>query len=535
MPDVLAQDDNVLSFEPSNPFLGAPDAGPLPVAASRAGADLQPRIDEAGRRSQAAIDLAERSMGLEERNAEARERELAPIRERQMEMARQPIPQPPKTKESPPAPQRQNQHDDENWLFAAGLLGSLAGAFTRNHATNALAAFSGALQGYQEGSKQKFDENMQIWNAENKRAQEASQNALSEYRSILENRKLSIEQMSVELQVATAKHDDRAMQTAAKTKNFLTIAQLHDKQFQALEQMKTTSDRLFQNYELAQEREQNKMAIAQMRALGVVPGQENALVDAIGQYKQAPITGARGSAIMNLVQDKYPDYDIKSWFDQKARSTIPASAERAGQTSEARAGGTRAAQMDMILRTARAVIPQAAAAADKIPSTSFVPLNKLLQMVDSEIGNPNLREFKMVNLALAETWARSMNPTGVMRVEDRRLAMDILSTADSPQAYHRALQTLNQFLEREITAVRESREHKPLQPMELGPGKGPTSFSGAAGPVAERATGVADELGVPHTPQFGVGASPPSQRKPPSSSADMPMMLPQGWKLEQVQ
>src|SRR5258708_7814310 len=163
MPDVLAQDD-VLSFNPSSPFLTAPDAGGPPP---RAASDLQPRIDEAGRRSQAAIDAAERSMAQEEREAVARERELTPLRERQMEMARQPIPQPLKTKESPPAPQRQNQHDDENWLFAAGLLGSLAGALTRNHATNALGAFSGALQGYQEGSRQKFDENMQIWNAEN--------------------------------------------------------------------------------------------------------------------------------------------------------------------------------------------------------------------------------------------------------------------------------------------------------------------------------------------------------------------------------
>src|ERR1700719_4721481 len=284
MPDPLAQDD-VLSFDPSSPFLTAPDAGG-PVAPPGPNPNLQPRIDEAGRRSQAAVEAAERSMAQEDRNAAARERELAPIRERQMEMARQPLPEPPKTKESPPAPQRQNQHDDENWLFAAGLLGSLAGALTRNHATNALAAFSGALQGYQEGSKQKFDENMQIWNAENKRAQEASQNALAEYRAILENRKLSMEQMSVELQLAAAKHDDRAMATAAKTKNELVIAQLYDKHEQALTQTQQSHDHLMFQLEQAQKREQ--------------ANKEQRWQDSAQQYLNSEEGQARIQATMNM-------------------------------------------------------------------------------------------------------------------------------------------------------------------------------------------------------------------------------------------
>jgi hypothetical protein len=307
VPDVLANDD-VLSFNPGNPFLSAPDAGgPPPVAASRSAVDMRPQIEDANQRSQAAIDAAQRSMDLEERNAAARERDLAPIRERQLQMARQPLPEPPKHKESPPVPQRQNQHDDENWLFASALLGSLAGALTRNHQTNALAAFTGAMTGYQEGSRQKFDQNMEIWKAENQKAQESEKNALADYRAILENRKLSNDQMEIELRVAAEQHQDRAMQTAARTKNFLTIAQLHDKRAQALEQSSTSADRLTFQYDQMKTREQTQLAVAQMRALGVTPGQENALIDAIGTYKQAPIGGPRGAAIMNLVQEKYRD------------------------------------------------------------------------------------------------------------------------------------------------------------------------------------------------------------------------------------
>jgi hypothetical protein len=533
MPDPLAQDD-VLSFDPRSPFLTAPDAGdPAPVVASRAAADLQPRIEEAGRHSQAAVEAAERSMAQEDRNAATRERELAPLRERQMEMARQPLPEPPKTKESPPAPQRQNQHDDENWLFAAGLLGSLAGALTRNHATNALAAFSGALQGYQEGSKQKFDENMQIWNAENKRAQEASQNALAEYRSILENRKLSMEQMSVELQLAAAKHDDRAMATAAKTKNELVIAQLYDKHEQALTQVQTTHDRLSQSYELAQQRQQQQMVIAQMRALGVVPGQESATVDKIGKYELPPVTGPRGTAIMNLVAERYPDYDIKKWFDEKARSTIPASVERAGLTTEERIGASRGAQLELIARTGRELIPRAAASADAIPASSFPRINELLSMTDQEIGNnPALTRLKMDTLALEENWARAMNPTGTMTVNNVNRAHSVIAQAYTRETYRAALEELNGLLETEIKAIKGFRAHEPLEPLNLPPLKPSGSMGEAVSPIANRAGGSATTFGLPKTPKYGVGSMVPKPKPGPSSPADMPMMLPPGWKHE---
>src|ERR1700719_3482989 len=547
MPDPLAQDD-VLSFDPSSPFLTAPDAGG-PVAPPGPNPNLQPRIDEAGRRSQAAVEAAERSMAQEDRNAAPREREMTPLRERQMEMARQPLPEPPKTKESPPAPQRQNQHDDENWLFAAGLLGSLAGALTRNHATNALAAFSGALQGYQEGSKQKFDENMQIWNAENKRAQEASQNALAEYRAILENRKLSMEQMSVELQLAAAKHDDRAMATAAKTKNELVIAQLYDKHEQALTQVQTTHDRLSQSYELAQQRQQQQMAIAQMRALGVTPGQENALVDAIGQYKQAPITGARGSAIMNLVQQAYPDYDIKSWFDQKARATIPASVERAGQTAAARTFNTAGANTEIVMSRAGPVLTNAAEAANAVPASEFKRINQLYQAAAEEISDPAIRNFKVANEELAALFAAVNNRrSNVITVSAMEHARDQISAADGPEAYYSVLQNIQRLAERESENIRRLRAGGQSAPIEIPPisPNRQSTVGGMVGGAVDRTTeGInkaaptaeqswKDMHKLPDwMPRLPESVPWNQQKKPqPSSGADMPIMLPPGWKHE---
>jgi hypothetical protein len=549
MPDPLAQDD-VLSFDPRSPFLTAPDAGdPAPVVASRAAADLQPRIEEAGRHSQAAVEAAERSMAQEDRNAAARERELAPLRERQMEMARQPIPEPPKTKESPPAPQRQNQHDDENWLFAAGLLGSLAGALTRNHATNALAAFSGALQGYQEGSREKFDQNMKIWEAENKRAQEASQNALAEYRAILENRKLSMEQMSVELQLAAAKHDDRAMQTAAKTKNELVIAQLYDKHEQALTQVQTTHDRLSQSYELAQQRQQQQMAIAQMRALGVKPGEENALIQCIGEYRCRPITGARGAAIMNLVTEHFPDYDVKVGLDKFARATIGASEERAGKTAAARTFNTAGANTEIVMSRAGPVLTNAAEAANAVPATEFKRINQLYQAAAEEISDPAVRNFKVANEELAALFAAVMNPrSNVITVSAMEHARDQISAADGPDAYYSVLKNIQRLAERESENIRRLRAGGQAAPIEIPPinPNRSSTVGGMVGGAVDRTTQGINKAAptaeqswkdmhklpdwMPRVPE----SVPWNQQKkpPPSSGADMPIMLPPGWNHE---
>src|SRR6266853_1385982 len=252
MPDVLAQDD-VLSFDPSSAMVTTPPSAP-PAAPPPARPDLQAQIQQDRSRSDAYIAQMEKAQALEEGNLHQRQREMEPLRQKALAEVQRPLPQPPKQERPPEVPKRQNQHDDETWLFASALLGSLSGAFTRRHQTNALAAFSGAMEGYQEGSKQKFDQNMRIWEAENKKALETNKQAMDEYKEILQNRKFSIEQMSVAMQITGQKYDDQAAITAAKTKNSLVMAQFFDQRAKAAETAKIASDRLLDQERRANER-----------------------------------------------------------------------------------------------------------------------------------------------------------------------------------------------------------------------------------------------------------------------------------------
>jgi hypothetical protein len=72
-------------------------------------------------------------------------------------------------------------------------------------------------------------------------------------------------------------------------------------------------------------------------------------------------------------------------------------------------------------------------------------------------SNPELRQFGMANLQLAEHWARAMNPTGVMRESDRDMALHFLSLADSKETYKQAVMQLKTQITRERDAIDRQR------------------------------------------------------------------------------
>jgi hypothetical protein len=139
-------------------------------------------------------------------------------------------------------------------------------------------------------------------------------------------------------------------------------------------------------------------------------------------------------------------------------------AGQVGESAGARTAGTREANLNLILKATDAAIPAALEASEKVARTGWVPLNRLIQSGEVIASDPELKEFGMANLQLAEHWARAMNPTGVMRESDRDKALSFLSTADSPETYRRAVMQLQKQITRERDAIRAGRSE---------PGQGP--------------------------------------------------------------
>lgn len=114
-------------------------------------------------------------------------------------------------------------------------------------------------------------------------------------------------------------------------------------------------------------------------------------------------------------------------------------AEQSGLTAQQRTFGTQVARMAVNSTEAEGAIHQGLEVSKQVPRTRFVPINRLLQMAESSISDPDLLEFRAANLAIINTYARAISPTGSPTVHDKEEAMKIVSEATSPEAYERVM------------------------------------------------------------------------------------------------
>lgn len=126
----------------------------------------------------------------------------------------------PKLGKVPPAPQNDIRGDAMAWLGFATALGGIAGAMTKRSSMNALAAFSGTLEGLQQGNQQKFNDNFKTWEANAKATQENNKAEMDGYRNILERQDLDHRQRADQLEMwATVNRNKFMIDLARASKN----------------------------------------------------------------------------------------------------------------------------------------------------------------------------------------------------------------------------------------------------------------------------------------------------------------------------
>jgi hypothetical protein len=512
------------------------------------------RIEEANRKAEEHIEKAEKGFEEEQRGYERSNAELAPRRQALMAELDRPLPQHPRLRESPPAPQVDTE-GAQSWIMASMLLGALAGAFTRNHVSNALGAMQGALDGYAAGSQIKFKQNMETWSAENKRAIEANENALNDYHEILADRKLTIEQKSIELQIAAQQHKDDAMATAARSKNELTIAQLYDKQAQAQQQLKDHATALSEKQ--AQETETHRHNVATEQAAAERARNTNRLgsqqllsEDAIDTRARLALEG--NPLAFRGMRAGSPDYAaVSNRFSELAHESglSPEEITRrqagfAGQQAYQRTAGGMGARVEMASNEVVQLAPQAVDASRAVPRGDVTPLNKLLQeglslhipllsqempiyLGQKQTSDPRYNDAAVALWSLSNAYGRAMNPQGVPRVTERYAAdaMGLFSLANSQPALEAQIYRVLKEVESSKVATAKTR--------------------GVRDPEIEEIENTIRKLGLrpgsayPQSSNRGVFTNRPGLPPPPPEVArgakgDRMSALPGGWSSEQV-
>jgi Phage tail lysozyme len=187
----------------------------------------------------------------------------------------------------------------------------------------------------------------------------------------------------------------------------------------------------------------------------------------------------------DIIGKEHPDWDpthVAAYLNDQEQEF---KGRQIGINSMARTAGNREANMELILRKFSADAPIALEANDRVTRYGgpITPLNRIIQRGEIMTSNPELVEFGMANLTLAEAWARAMNPTGVMRESDRDKALNFLDTALSAGTYKRGVEQLQRQITRELASIRSMDPRTPLNPNAPTPEPGagaPTGGGGAA-------------------------------------------------------
>ena len=166
-------------------------------------------------------------------------------------------------------------------------------------------------------------------------------------------------------------------------------------------------------------------------------------------------------------------------------------AEQSGLTAQQRTFGTQVARMAVNSTEAEGAIHQGLEVSKNVPRSKFVPVNKLVQMVESNISDPDLLEFRAANLAIINTYARAISPTGTPTVHDKEEAMKVVSEATSPEAYERVMRRMLKEIE-----IAHAAPLKAKQEMERIRRSGAADSHGATAPLSSAAVKPEDKAAL---------------------------------------
>ena len=362
-----------------------------------------------------------------------------------------------------PNPEDYHKYSVE-FASASALLGAIAGKWTRAGGTASLNAFAGAMQGWQKGNLQAYEEASKQWEQASKKTIDNNNIELAKYKAILEDRKMNIDEKLQGLTIAGYEAQNSVIVGMGKDGNFNGIAQAVDKMAMAnqrygaaVDQLSgvrkdQTADQVAQieylnsNPEFArqlQQRDPGKWA--QIGAAGELyrhplnnPPQGSGeqlqgAVDMVGQNRASLATvmsrmpAADKATFTRMLSQQYPEYRQQEF-----------NAENAGATSYQRAAGSQSARIESASNEVEQLLPQAIEASRALPRGKFVPWNKLSQQWEAGTSDPAYNDFAITaNFGLTSAYVRAMNPTGNPRIADRFevKANNILSLATDQKSY----------------------------------------------------------------------------------------------------
>jgi hypothetical protein len=143
------------------------------------------------------------------------------------------------------------------------------------------------------------------------------------------------------------------------------------------------------------------------------------------------------ASTLNGLLAKYPDKTSDEIAEAIASGQINFGAEKKETQTAAGLGG----KISYAENEIKQITPLIREASSKVPRGSFVSWNKLKQLGDAQISDPNLKEFKSYMNTLSNAYDM-LAARGGTDMEKRKHNREMFDTADSPEALEAALRAV---------------------------------------------------------------------------------------------
>jgi hypothetical protein len=94
----------------------------------------------------------------------------------------------------------------------------------------------------------------------------------------------------------------------------------------------------------------------------------------------------------------------------------------------------------------------------KVPRTSYVPLNRLLQSGQSNLSNPDLAELRTATNTLVSDYAKAITPVGAPTDSARDHARELLDMATDHESFTRVVKLMHREIENTHRAIEHTKK-----------------------------------------------------------------------------
>lgn len=334
-----------------------------------------------------------------------------------------------------PKPEDYRKHTME---FATGmaLMGALAGRFTRMSGQTALAAFGGAMKGWQEGNLQAYETAAKEWDQATKKTLENNKIELEKYKAVMADKALNIDQLMASMNLIATEHQNKIMFDSTMAKNYTMALGAVDKLEAAHTKLENGTAKL--NEIRTKQRSETVAAVedllahpektAQMSLKDYQKLKGDAAVLGLNVPDQTESKGSQPRSMPGIYIEQFKkDFIAKNGRQPTAEEIAGAAGRYTGGVTEERAVGNRAGAIAIAVDEAHQTIPQVLQAAEKSAGKGLASWNKIENRWKVEKGDEEFARYTALLNSLVNVYGRAISGGGKGTVSDLEHAREMLN------------------------------------------------------------------------------------------------------------